>query len=94
LQDCKHIAIITGEDLAVESGIHTILGDPERLEQRSYGGEKDVTKIMTNLFYRHCPEAFWEWNFDMLDKVRNAQPNAGHYAIENFLAWTRQQSSD
>ena len=72
VKDCKHIAIITGEDLAVESGIRTILGGAEKLGKINYGGETDIAKIMTNLFYRHCPEAFWEWSFDMLDMVRNA----------------------
>jgi len=87
LKDSKHICILTGAGLSAASGIPTYRMASDAFWENEYAGIKDPKKICTLEFMNKNPEFFWKWSFDFQDVVKNAKPNAGHYAIEKFMSW-------
>jgi len=92
LKHCKRIAIMTGAGLSAASGIPTFRG-AEGFWTNSYAGYKDPTIICTMKFFNENPEANWKWHFDFHDILKGKKPNAGHYAINNFVQWAKDSTN-
>lgn len=86
LKDCKNILILTGAGLSAASGIPTFRGSGG-FWTKSYAGVDDPKQILTLAFFRENPEQFWQWHFDFNDILEGKEPNAGHYAIQEYLTW-------
>jgi NAD-dependent deacetylase len=70
------ILIVTGAGVSHASGIPTFRGnDYEAIWKR------DPTELGTRRYFETNPAGSWKWYMFRYDKVREAKPNPGHFAI-------------
>ena len=84
------VLVITGAGVSAESGIPTFRG------KDGYWRSFDPAKLATPEAFARDPKLVWEWYRERRQRIRNAQPNAGHIAIaklsqraDNFLLVTQ-----
>ena len=80
--------ILTGAGLSAASGVPTFRGSGG-FWTKTYDGVENPMDILTTRFFESNPRAFWEWHFDFEDLIENKQPNAGHYAIQEYIDWKK-----
>jgi NAD-dependent deacetylase len=69
------VLVITGAGVSAESGIPTFRG------KDGYWRNLDPIKLATSEAFARDPELVWQWYRERRQRIRNAQPNAGHEAI-------------
>jgi NAD-dependent protein deacetylase/lipoamidase len=69
------VLVITGAGVSAESGIPTFRG------KDGYWRNLDPIKLATSEAFARDPELVWQWYSERRQRIRNAQPNAGHEAI-------------
>jgi NAD-dependent deacetylase len=69
------ILVITGAGVSAESGIPTFRG------KDGYWRNFDPAKLATPEAFARDPKLVWEWYRERRERIRNAEPNAGHIAI-------------
>ena len=69
------VLVITGAGVSAESGIPTFRG------KDGYWRNLDPIKLATPEAFAREPELVWQWYRERRQRIRNAQPNAGHEAI-------------
>ena len=69
------VLVITGAGVSAESGIPTFRG------KDGYWRNLDPIKLATAEAFARNPELVWQWYRERRQRIRNAQPNAGHEAI-------------
>ena len=69
------VLVLTGAGVSAESGIPTFRG------KDGYWRDLDPAKLATPEAFARDPELVWEWYRERRQRIRNAQPNAGHEAI-------------
>jgi NAD-dependent deacetylase len=69
------VLVITGAGVSAESGIPTFRG------KDGYWRNLDPIKLATPEAFARDPELVWQWYRERRQRIRNAQPNAGHEAI-------------
>ncbi len=84
------VLVITGAGVSAESGIPTFRG------KDGYWRNFDPAKLATPEAFARDPKLVWEWYRERRQRIRNAEPNAGHIAIaklsqraDNFLLVTQ-----
>lgn len=76
LREIGKVVIFTGAGMSAESGIPTF-----RDRMAGLWAQVDPMEIATPWAFRADPQRTWDWHVHLADKVRAAQPNAGHRAI-------------
>jgi len=76
LRQARRIVVFTGAGMSAESGIPTF-----RDRLTGLWAHTDPMEIATPWAFRADPQRTWDWHVHLADKVRAAQPNAGHLAI-------------
>lgn len=76
LRAARRIVVFTGAGMSAESGIPTF-----RDRMTGLWAQVDPMEIATPWAFRADPQRTWDWHVALADKVRAAQPNAGHRAI-------------
>jgi NAD-dependent deacetylase len=69
------VLVITGAGVSAESGIPTFRG------KDGYWRNLDPIKLATPEAFARDPELVWQWYSERRERIRDAQPNAGHEAI-------------
>jgi NAD-dependent deacetylase len=69
------VLVITGAGVSAESGIPTFRG------KDGYWRNLDPIKLATPEAFARDPELVWQWYRERRQRIRDAQPNAGHEAI-------------
>lgn len=69
------VLVITGAGVSAESGIPTFRG------KDGYWRNLDPIKLATAEAFARNPELVWQWYRERRQRIRSAQPNAGHEAI-------------
>ena len=69
------VFVITGAGISAESGIPTFRGED------GYWRNLDPTKLATPEAFTRDPKLVWEWYRERRQRIREAEPNAGHAAI-------------
>jgi NAD-dependent deacetylase len=69
------VLVITGAGVSAESGIPTFRG------KDGYWRNLDPIRLATPEAFARDPELVWQWYRERRQRIRNAQPNAGHEAI-------------
>ena len=69
------VFVITGAGVSAESGIPTFRG------KDGYWRNFDPAKLATPEAFESNPQLVWDWYRERRQRIRNAQPNAGHEAI-------------
>jgi NAD-dependent deacetylase len=69
------VLVITGAGVSAESGIPTFRGED------GYWRNFDAAKLATPEAFERDPKLVWEWYNERRQRIRKAQPNAGHEAI-------------
>ncbi len=67
--------VLTGAGVSAESGIPTFRG------KDGYWRNLDPAKLATPEAFARDPKLVWEWYRERRQRIRDAQPNAGHAAI-------------
>lgn len=76
LRAARRVVVFTGAGMSAESGIPTF-----RDRMTGLWAQADPMEIATPWAFRANPQRTWDWHVVLADKVRAAQPNAGHLAI-------------
>lgn len=73
------LLVVTGAGISHASGIPTFRGsDPGAI------WANDVLEKATRSFFEADPVASWRWSLDRFDAALDAEPNAGHRALEEL----------
>jgi NAD-dependent deacetylase len=72
------VLVITGAGVSAESGIPTFRG------KDGYWRNLDPMKLATPEAFAHDSELVWQWYRERRQRIRKAQPNAGHEAIASL----------
>jgi NAD-dependent protein deacetylase/lipoamidase len=75
LGEAESVAVLTGAGISAESGVPTFRG-PNGL-WRNYAPEE----LATPEAFEHDPRLVWEWYAWRRERIRAAQPNAGHRSL-------------
>ena len=78
------VLVITGAGVSAESGIPTFRG------KDGYWRNLDPAKLATPEAFANDPELVWEWYRQRRQRIRNAEPNAGHQAIVKLATRARE----
>jgi NAD-dependent deacetylase len=81
--DCGRVLVITGAGVSAESGIPTFRG------RDGYWRNLDPAKLATPAAFERDPHLVWQWYRERRQRIRHAQPNAGHQAIVRLAAQSR-----
>jgi hypothetical protein len=81
--DCGRVLVITGAGVSAESGIPTFRG------KDGYWRNLDPAKLATPAAFERDPHLVWRWYRERRQRIRHAQPNAGHQAIVRLAAQSR-----
>jgi NAD-dependent deacetylase len=76
------VFVLTGAGVSAESGIPTFRG------KDGYWRNLDPTKLATPEAFARDPQLVWDWYLERRQRIRNAQPNAGHEAIARLAHHT------
>jgi len=73
------VCVLTGAGMSAESGIPTFRGTHDSLWSRF-----DPARLATADAWREDPALVWGWYRWRMQRVRDAQPNAGHHALADL----------
>jgi NAD-dependent deacetylase len=76
LRAARRLAVLTGAGISAESGVPTF-----REAQTGLWARYDPEELATPEAFRRNPKLVWEWYAWRQERVRQAQPNTGHYAL-------------
>ena len=76
IHDSKHIVILTGAGVSKESGVPTF-----RDGEGSLWEQYDPMEIATYRAIKEKPKVVWDFYQYRLNKMSDAKPNPGHYAL-------------
>jgi NAD-dependent deacetylase len=76
LRSSQTITILTGAGMSAESGIPTFRGSQDSLWEKYRPQD-----LATPQAFRENPKIVWDWYAWRRQKVEQAKPNAGHYAL-------------
>ena len=76
LQKSTHIAMLTGAGISAESGLNTF-----REAQTGYWSQYRPEDLATPQAFARDPKLVWDWYAMRRNKVAEASPNAGHFAL-------------
>ena len=76
LRAARRVAVLTGAGISAESGVPTF-----REAQTGLWARYDPAELATPDAFRRNPTLVWEWYAWRRERVRQAEPNAGHLAL-------------
>jgi len=76
LQDSNHVVVFTGAGMSAESGIATF-----RDAQTGLWAKFRPEDLATPQAFTAHPARVWSWYEERREKVRDAEPHAGHFAL-------------
>jgi NAD-dependent deacetylase len=76
LQDSDHVVVFTGAGMSAESGIATF-----RDAQTGLWAKFRPEDLATPQAFSAHPARVWSWYEERREKVRDAEPHAGHFAL-------------
>ncbi len=76
LRAAERVAVLTGAGVSAESGVPTF-----RDAQSGLWAQYNPQDLATPEAYRRNPRLVWEWYAWRKEKIRQIQPNPGHYAL-------------
>lgn len=76
LRTARRVAVLTGAGISAESGVPTF-----REAQTGLWARYNPEELATPEAFRRNPRLVWEWYAWRQERVRQAEPNAGHYAL-------------
>lgn len=76
LRAARRVVVFTGAGMSAESGIPTF-----RERMTGLWAQVDPMEIAAPWAFRADPQRTWDWHVQLAERVRAAQPNAGHRAI-------------
>lgn len=76
LRATQRVAVLTGAGISAESGVPTF-----REAQTGLWARYNPEELATSEAFRKNPKLVWEWYARRQERVRQAEPNAGHYAL-------------
>ena len=76
LQNADHVVVFTGAGMSAESGIATF-----RDAQTGLWAKFRPEDLATPQAFSAHPARVWSWYEERRDKVRDAEPHAGHFAL-------------
>lgn len=75
LQRSRSVLALTGAGMSAESGLPTFRGTD------GYWGSRRVEDLASPQGFERDPRMVWRWYNERILKYRDAEPNAGHYAL-------------
>lgn len=75
LRRARSVFVLTGAGMSAESGLPTFRG------VNGYWGKYRVEDLASPQGFNRNPRTVWRWYNERLLKYRDAEPNAGHYAL-------------
>jgi NAD-dependent deacetylase len=78
LQRADSVFVLTGAGMSAESGLPTFRG------VNGYWGKHRVEDLASPQGFARDPRTVWRWYNERILAYRDAQPNAGHYALANL----------
>ncbi len=79
LKDCEYLFVLTGAGVSKESGIPTFRDALEGL-WANYNPEE----LATPQGFKKNPSLVWQWYDSRRQKVKDVEPNPGHYALADL----------
>jgi NAD-dependent deacetylase len=76
LLDCEHVTVLTGAGMSAESGIATF-----RDAQTGLWAKFRPEDLATPQAFAAHPARVWSWYEERREKVKEAEPHAGHFAL-------------
>lgn len=76
LRAARRVAVLTGAGISAESGVPTF-----REAQTGLWARYNPEELATTEAFRRNPRLVWEWYTWRRERVRQAEPNAGHRAL-------------
>jgi len=76
LRQAQRVAVLTGAGISAESGVPTF-----RDAQTGLWAQYNPEELATPQAFQHNPKLVWDWYAWRRERVRGAQPNAGHFAL-------------
>ncbi|MCB1825729.1 MAG: NAD-dependent deacylase [Candidatus Competibacteraceae bacterium] len=76
MRRARRVAVLTGAGISAESGVPTF-----REAQTGLWARYDPTELATPDAFQRNPKLVWEWYIWRQQRVRQAEPNAGHRAL-------------
>ncbi|HAO33225.1 MAG TPA: NAD-dependent deacylase [Candidatus Competibacter sp.] len=76
LRNARRVAVLTGAGISAESGVPTF-----REAQTGLWARYNPEDLATPDAFQRDPKLVWEWYTWRRERVRQAQPNAGHHAL-------------
>lgn len=87
LRAARRVTVLTGAGISAESGVPTF-----REAQTGLWARYNPEELATPEAFRHNPKLVWEWYAWRRERVRQAEPNAGHHALvameRRIAEWT------
>lgn len=84
-----HLVVITGAGVSLASGVPTFRGDdPDAV------WKNDILEKGTYRFFRDDPVESWLWSMRLFAAIRDAEPNAGHRALDAIGRRHRERGGD
>ncbi|MEM8932624.1 MAG: Sir2 family NAD-dependent protein deacetylase, partial [Acidobacteriota bacterium] len=80
--DSGHLVVITGAGVSLASGVPTFRGDDPDAVWRN-----DILEKGTFRYFREDPAASWQWSMRLFGAIQDAEPNAGHHALDALGDW-------
>jgi NAD-dependent deacetylase len=80
LRSAKSVFVLTGAGMSAESGLPTFRGVD------GYWGKHRVEDLASPQGFNRDPRTVWRWYNERFLAYRDAQPNAGHYALAQLEA--------
>jgi NAD-dependent deacetylase len=76
LRDCKFLFVLTGAGVSKESGIPTF-----RDALEGFWSNYNPEELATPQGFKNNPSLVWQWYDSRRQKVKDVEPNPGHFAI-------------
>ncbi|CDI02291.1 NAD-dependent deacetylase [Candidatus Competibacter denitrificans Run_A_D11] len=76
LRHARQVAVLTGAGVSAESGVPTF-----REAQTGLWAQYDPQELATPEAFRRNPKLVWEWYAWRQERIRQAEPHAGHRAL-------------
>ena len=79
LARARHVCVLTGAGISAESGIPTF-----RDALTGLWSKFNPEELATPEAFERNPRLVWDWYESRRERLRHAEPNAGHYALANL----------